>query len=263
MNSKSEYNRCTLPRISTRNIKECIEEEDYEKLEDDILKNEIKKLRVQKRTNKINEEMKNMDMGKAILEVQNENIIKWRERKEKQVKEREKLDKEEETLKAKLERCRKGEEKRKELLKDLTHRGILKKQGKSEEWRKQRTEDWRKYRGGYEENDDDANDEEKGPRNDEQLPETPEILRPQTPKNPVKLTQSRLDFPRLTRENLKEPEKSDHFGCSIVENGHFYETGEGTKSKGEKNDHFSQKKWPFFIEKRSEKHTYRRDRKTK
>ena len=38
MKSKSEYNRCTLPRISTRKVKECIEEEDFEKLEDDILK---------------------------------------------------------------------------------------------------------------------------------------------------------------------------------------------------------------------------------
>ena len=48
MNSKSEYNRCKLPRISTRNHSEHWREEKEESEEDSILKKEILKLRIEK-----------------------------------------------------------------------------------------------------------------------------------------------------------------------------------------------------------------------
>ena len=42
MNSKSEYNRCSIPRITTKSVKETVEENDKETLEEKKMKNEIK-----------------------------------------------------------------------------------------------------------------------------------------------------------------------------------------------------------------------------
>ena len=45
MNSKSEYNRCSIPRITTKSIKETVEENDKETLEEKKMKNEIKMMK--------------------------------------------------------------------------------------------------------------------------------------------------------------------------------------------------------------------------
>jgi len=54
MKSKSKYNRCTLPGISTRNPKEQIKELEEEKEEEDELKKEVKKLRLKMRKDLLN-----------------------------------------------------------------------------------------------------------------------------------------------------------------------------------------------------------------
>ena len=57
MNSKSEYNRCQVPRITTKTYKEAMEEKDEENAEELRVKEEIKKIRKKKRERKREEEM--------------------------------------------------------------------------------------------------------------------------------------------------------------------------------------------------------------
>ena len=89
MNSKSEYNRCTLPRIITKNPKEHLKEENEDKEEEEILKSEIRKLRLKKREELINRDMGKVSMKRACLEIQNNNLIKWKNRREVQEKKKE------------------------------------------------------------------------------------------------------------------------------------------------------------------------------
>ena len=48
MNSKSEYNRCTIPRISTKSVKEANEENEKELEEERNVKNEIRRMKMMK-----------------------------------------------------------------------------------------------------------------------------------------------------------------------------------------------------------------------
>ena len=45
MNSKSEYNRCTIPRITTKSIKETMEETEKEMADEKKMKLEIKNMK--------------------------------------------------------------------------------------------------------------------------------------------------------------------------------------------------------------------------
>ena len=49
MNSKSEYNRCTIPRITTQSKKETMEEAEKELEEEKRMKEEIKVMKKQRK----------------------------------------------------------------------------------------------------------------------------------------------------------------------------------------------------------------------
>ena len=146
MNSKSEYNRCTLPRIVTRNPKEHLKEENEEKEEEEILKGEIRKLRLKKREELINRDMQNISMKRACLEIQNKNLIKWRNRREVQERKRKEEEKRGEEALEKRKRCSLASFKKQALIKTFIKEGKLKKEGKSKEWMEGRKRMWREYR---------------------------------------------------------------------------------------------------------------------
>ena len=241
MNSKSEYNRCTLPRISTKGYRESLEEEEIEKLEDSILKEEIKKLRYRKRSEKIEKEMRNIDMKRATLEIQNDNIVKWKERREAQEKQKLKFEEEEEKAKNKLDRLKKCENKRTTLLKKLTEKGIIARKGKDVNWIERKKESWRNYR----ENSDSTieNSPKKCPPSLEKSPKSPNP--PKRPNLPISLNlkQSKINFEK-SGQNIeksgKSDEKSDHLSCSVVGDDHVLDkatAGENGHFISE-NDHF-------------------------
>ena len=74
MNSRSEYNRCSLPRIRFGDHKD--EEEDMETEEERLVIAEIKEMKQRKSEKKMQrlteEDAKRYDMRKAISEIQNE-----------------------------------------------------------------------------------------------------------------------------------------------------------------------------------------------
>ena len=146
MNSKSEYNRCVIPRISTERPKDQIIEEEEEKLEDEIFRKEIRRIRNEKRGNRIREEMSNINMKRAVLEIQNENIMKWKLRKETQLKEKEENDEKDKVLVEREIRIKKGNEKKKELLSKLRKEGKLAKEKKDSNWIIEKKSLWRDYR---------------------------------------------------------------------------------------------------------------------
>ena len=95
MNSKSEYNRCHIQRINTKSQKEIMKEREEETAEEIRVKEEIKQIRRKKRDMKIEKEMNQPNLKRVCLEIQNENLMKWKERKKKELerkKEEEKID---------------------------------------------------------------------------------------------------------------------------------------------------------------------------
>ena len=147
MNSKSEYNRCTLPRIVTRNPKEHLKEIEGEKAAEEILKKEIRKLRIKRREDMINKEMKNIDMKRAILEIQNDNIITWKENREKELIERENIEKVETEILEREQRLKVAEGKRREFIRSLKLTGKMDKEKKGEKWIEENKSLCREYRG--------------------------------------------------------------------------------------------------------------------
>jgi len=147
MNSKSEYNRCTLPRIVTRSPKEHLKEIEGEKAAEEILKKEIRKLRIKRREDMINREMKNIDMKRAILEIQNDNILAWKENREKESIEREKLEKVETEKLEREQRLNVAEGKRREFIRSLKLTGKMNKEKKTVKWIEEKKSLWREYIG--------------------------------------------------------------------------------------------------------------------
>ena len=102
MNSKSEYNRCTIERISTKSKKQTIEESEREAEEAKKFKEEIQLIRKKKREKKINRindgmkrPMKKVRLGENENNEKNEKENEKCETKEKNEKENEKCETEE------------------------------------------------------------------------------------------------------------------------------------------------------------------------
>ena len=149
MNSKSQYNRCTLPRISFGNHIDT--EEELETEEELMVKNEIKKMRKSKREKRMKklaeEDQKKLDLRKVCIEVKNsineEEIMK---RREKELELKRKLEMAEDEKKKKLDRINEAKRKKERLLRKLRLHGKLRLEGKSREWVEKRSYPWRKYR---------------------------------------------------------------------------------------------------------------------
>ena len=97
LNSKSEYNRCKLPRIITKNLRKEKEEIDEENEEDrivrELLRNMVKE-RKNKRGRKI--QNRNVELKSAIIEIGNENVTNFKKRRIEQIEKKKQREKEEE-----------------------------------------------------------------------------------------------------------------------------------------------------------------------
>ena len=67
MNSKSEYNRCQIQRITTKSHKDIMKEREEETAEEMRLKEEIKLIRKKKREKKIEKEMSQPSLKRVCL----------------------------------------------------------------------------------------------------------------------------------------------------------------------------------------------------
>ena len=140
MNSKAEYNRCKIQRLDTRTEKEKTKEIANENEIENKLKDIIKKMKCNKRKRSKESKMRTREMKDALIEIQNENVIKWKKRrkmlertkKEDEIKEIESLER--------LKRKNIGENKKKNMIKSLRSKENKK------EWFKEKTGHWRKYR---------------------------------------------------------------------------------------------------------------------
>ena len=127
MNSKSEYNRCKIPRICTKTEKDLEKERQEENAEELRVKDEIKGMRKKKRDKKIEDEMSQPSLKRVCIEISNENILNWKERKKKEVEKKEKEEKEITEDWERENRKRRGEKEKEALLKKLRVEGKIEK----------------------------------------------------------------------------------------------------------------------------------------
>ena len=151
LNSKSEFNRCSLPRVTAGSHKELldtlIEEDETEKK----VKADIRCMR--KRKKKEKEEIKEgrkEELLKLCEEIIAENTQEWKRRKldeEGKRKLREEKEKSEMEKKTRLEKAAK---KKKELLEKIEKKNggniVIIKKGKGLQWIREKQKKWREYR---------------------------------------------------------------------------------------------------------------------
>ena len=122
MNSKGEYNRCVVPRISTKSKKDVFDEKLEEDAEERIFQEKMKELRKEKRIRKL-EKLKEKEenqptlkkLKRICIEIGNDNIEKWNKRKKEELEKKKKLENEIEEDKKKKERRKLAEEKKRKL----------------------------------------------------------------------------------------------------------------------------------------------------
>ena len=146
MNSKSEYNRCHIQRINTKSQKEIMKEKEEETAEENRVKEEIKLIRRKKRDMKIEKEMNQPSLKRVCLEIQNENILNWKERRKRELERKEEEEKIDDEKVTKEKRKRLGEKKKRDLLMKLEEEGKIQKRGKSKKWIEEKKSLWRKIR---------------------------------------------------------------------------------------------------------------------
>ena len=92
LNSKSEFNRCSLPRLQSGNHKEILKEAKNEEEEENVLNNEIKKMRKEKkekeRKEKEERKRKNPTLEDICKEIRDENRHTWNLRRMDEIKEK-------------------------------------------------------------------------------------------------------------------------------------------------------------------------------
>ena len=152
MNSKGEYNRCIVPRITTKSKEDIYDEKLEEDAKEKIFKDKINELKKEKRIRKLEkqkEEEENQPtlkkLKKICIQIGNENRDIWKERKKNEKEKKKELEKEEEREIKKNERRRKAAEKKKEFI-EKVERKEEKLVEKSESWVAERKKNWRSYR---------------------------------------------------------------------------------------------------------------------
>ena len=97
MNSKAEYNGCYLPRITTKDSNTILKEKQEDDDKERIFGEKIREMKAQKCIRKL-KELKEKESSQPTLKklknicisISNENIVKWKERKVAETKERKK-----------------------------------------------------------------------------------------------------------------------------------------------------------------------------
>ena len=152
MNSKSEFNRCVLPRITTEDSKELLEKLKEEDEAEKEIKSKIRLMKKRKKRRKEEERKRKETLGEVCEDILEENEVKWKRRRLeeeviKKMEERE-LEKKIKYGKEKRERIEKAKKKKGELLEQLEKKKeiVIVKEGKSVEWVKKKQASWRRYR---------------------------------------------------------------------------------------------------------------------
>ena len=120
MNSKSEFNRCSLPRIYVGDKKKIIEEDKEEELEEKRVKEIIRAMKSKRKKPLEKEiEVKDVaDLGKECENIEKENREKWKRRRIDEKLEKEKRDMKENEDWERGKRVRKAEMKKSDYMKN-------------------------------------------------------------------------------------------------------------------------------------------------
>ena len=152
LNSKAEYNRCKIERLDTRSEKIKLKEISKENEVESRLKEIIKKMRNKKRERSKENRKRTKEIKAALIEIQNENISKWKKRRKMQVEVKRVEDDEGVLSLERLKRKNLAEHKKKEIMKDLRSKE------KKLSWLNEKKGHWRNYRESLQ-NDDVTSDE--------------------------------------------------------------------------------------------------------
>ena len=79
LNSKAEFNRCKIHRLDTRTDKEKLKEISAENEKENRLNSIIKEMQYKKREREKENKKRTREMKAAIMEIQNENLVKWKQ----------------------------------------------------------------------------------------------------------------------------------------------------------------------------------------
>ena len=124
LNSKSEFNRCSVPRLIMGTYKENLEEMKKEDKENKKIKDEIRKLKKRKQES-------SGDLLEICKEMSSENYVKWKKRKIVEESKWDEIQRIERQNWERTQRKNKANQKKKELLEKIERK---KKKGKSLEW---------------------------------------------------------------------------------------------------------------------------------
>jgi len=145
LNSKNEYNRCSIPRLTIAPSRDEIMEEILEEQEEKKIKREILKLKQKLRSTGEEPKSKKRRLIDVCDQIMRENYMTWyirRKEEERRKREEEIKDKERE------ERLEKARKKKAELLEKIKSKGEISRglRGRDREWIQRKKENWRKYR---------------------------------------------------------------------------------------------------------------------
>ena len=145
MNSKGEFNRCTIHRLDTRSEKVKLKESVESEMNENKLKKVILEMQKKKRERSKENKRRTREMKEALVEISNENLTKWKKRRKLESIERKKID---ELGVESLERWRKRNkciEERRKCRSSLKEKGIISEK-KPLDWIKMKKDYWRKHR---------------------------------------------------------------------------------------------------------------------
>ena len=159
LNSKSEFNRCSLPRLTSGNHRDLLKELREDEEEDKAVTLEIKRLRKVKKEKEAEEKLKNKKRKNPTLEeickeMKEVNRHDWNWRRMQEIKRKKLEDLEDEKETEKMKRLRKCEKQRTELLSRLRKNGTIELEGRDRNWIEKKKEYWRKYRCADEREDE-------------------------------------------------------------------------------------------------------------
>ena len=150
MNSKAEYNRCKLPRLTAKSFEEQEKEIEATKEEEKEMKSEIRKMKLRNREEKEKEKNKQNERDDTLeiicREMKQISEPKWKKRRIEAEEERKILDKKDSDDFEKMKRLNKLKEKKKQLERKLRKEGKKEKESKAESWKELKKKMWRSYR---------------------------------------------------------------------------------------------------------------------
>ena len=145
LNSKGEFNRREIPRLTAGTENELLKELQKDEEEKRSVKMKIKMIRKRKKDRLIQEEMSNPSLRRVCLEILNEDNRAWEVKKRKIEKEKQKREEEGSKEMERIKRVTKAEEMKKEFDKKRGREGELKFTEKEKREIERRKSFWRNY----------------------------------------------------------------------------------------------------------------------